>query len=115
MTYLSTTFPTPHTVLHEVYAGMGEDDMGNDVPTFEDPVERKAICWQPHWIETLEGHTSRVEADVDLLMPKVPVSLIDRFTLNGEVFETVGVKDFTTGPYQWEPGIVVELKRVTGG
>ncbi|MCG7610346.1 hypothetical protein [Mycobacterium sp. CnD-18-1] len=89
--------------------------MGNDKPIFGTPVERKVIAVQPHLVETLEGHTSRVEADVDMLTPKFPVSLIDQFDIAGETYETVGVEDFTMGFHGWAPGIVVQLKRVTGG
>lgn len=108
------TFPTPHTVIHEQVTGVTEGALGNDVPTFAAGVERKAYSYAPHRVETLDGHTSRDVAEMDLAMPAVTVGLMDRFTVNDVVYETVGVRDLTGGFHGWKPGIVVELKRVTG-
>jgi len=111
------TFPTPWTVSHEVFTGWGEDpDTGNDVPTWADPVDRKVIGWSASYLETLDGHTSRVESDIDLLIPPTfTVSAQDRFNLpdTGQ-FDVVAVEDSNHGFHGWKPGSVVKLKRITG-
>lgn len=112
----SVSFPTPYLVLHERCIGVSEDEdgMGDDVPTFDYGIDRPAYGWRAHRKENVDGHSSRVVAEVDLAMPSAPVGLMDRFTINGEVFEAVGIRDNNNGFHGWQPGIVVELKRVTG-
>lgn len=112
------TFPTPYTVGHAVFTGTGEDPVsGNDVKTWATPVDRKVIGWYASFLETLSGHASRVESDIDLLIPPTfNVSSQDRFTLPGfeKPFEVVAVEDYNHGFHQWQPGSVVKLKRVSG-
>lgn len=110
------TFPTPWTVQHEVFEGWGQDDLGNDVLIWADPVNRRVIGWNASYLETLDGHTSQVESDIDLLIPPTfTVTAQDRFTLpDAGQFEVVGVEDCNRGFHQWQPGSVVKLKRVTG-
>jgi hypothetical protein len=39
----------------------------------------------------------------------------DRYVLDGDKWEQVGEKlDYTRGPFGWAPGVVVNIKRVTG-
>lgn len=88
--------------------------MGNTVPGFGEPVEVGVYAIAPHTVEV--GSTTATEtstADVDVFMPKAAVSLKDQFTIDGAVYETVGVQDWTKGFHGWQPGIVVELRRVT--
>lgn len=111
------TFPTPWTVQHEVFTGVGEDpDTGNDVETWADPVDRKVIGWHASYLETLGGHTSQVDSDIDLLIPPaLAVGVQDRFSLpDAGSFEVVGVEDSNHGFHGWQPGSVVKLKRITG-
>lgn len=42
------------------------------------------------------------------------VDLMSRFGINGKTYEVVGERDETGGFHGWKPGIIVELKRVTG-
>lgn len=111
-------FPKPYTVTHLPCTGEGEDGMGNDVPLFGDPVRRKVYGWSEHDTEKLGGYTSRDVAEIDLSMPPTRVGLQDRFILDpddpGLPYEVVRVRDRTHGFHRWRPGIVVELKRVTG-
>lgn len=111
------TFPTPHTVGHAKFTGIGEDDLGNDIETWAEPVDVAVIGWYASMLETLAGHTSRVVSDIDLLIgPDLTVSVRDRFFLPGteEPFDVVAVEDYNHGFHQWRPGSVVKLKLVTG-
>ncbi len=108
------TFPTPFTVTHTPCTGVTQDGRGNDVPAYGTPVSREAIAYSPHRKEVTEGHTSRDIAEVDLALPTTTVNLMDRFTLDGQVYEVVGVRDNNGGFHGWKPGVVAELKRVTG-
>lgn len=107
-------FPTRHTATHIPFAGVGEDQLGNDVIRFGDPTPVKVFGWSVHHRETLDGHTSRDIADLDLALPPREVRLQDRWIVAGEAYETVEIRDRTKGFHGWRPGIVVELKRVSG-
>lgn len=107
-------FPTPHPVVHIPFAGVAQDSLGNDVPSFGAPEAMKAIAFQPHRSEDTDGHTSRDEAEMDLAMPSMQVDLVDRFVVNGLLYEVVGTRDNDGGFHGWKPGVIVELKRVTG-
>lgn len=111
------TFPTPHTVGHSVFNGTGQDNLGNDVETWADPVDVAVIGWYSSLVEILAGYTSRTVADVDLLVPPgLTVSVRDRFVLPGEdgSYEVVAVEDYNHGFHGWQPGSVVKLKQVKG-
>lgn len=111
------TFPTPFTVQQQVFNGTGEDDLGNDVPTWANPEPVKVIGWYSGSVETLLGHTSRVVADIDLLIPPtLVVTVRDRFTLPGDpdVYEVTAIEDYNHGFHGWKPGCVVKLRKVTG-
>lgn len=101
-------------VTHTPVTGVTQDGMGSDVPTFGTPVSRKAYSFGTHRTENLDGHTSQDVAERDLEIPPATVNLMDRFTVDGTTYETVGIRDYTGGFHGWKPGIVVELKKVTG-
>lgn len=108
-------FPAPYSVVQIPFADMGVDGMNNDAPMFSEPVTRKVYSASDHKQEpVVSGHTSRQVAEIDLAMPTVPVNLLDRWVWDGQHYETVGIRDSTKGFHGWKPGIVVELKRVTG-
>ncbi|MGV0805806.1 hypothetical protein [Mycolicibacterium setense] len=99
--------------------------MGNDTETWADPVDVKVISYQPAMVESLNGHTSRVVADVDMAVPpSLIVSVRDRFSLeppynnpddpDDKPFEVVAIEDANHGFHGWKPGSVVKLKKVTG-
>lgn len=106
--------PATIPVVYVPFLGVAQDALGNDVPTFGAPVSLKAISYQPHRSENTDGRTSQDVAEVDLAMPTMTVDLMDRFTLNGLLYEVVGLRDNNGGFHGWKPGVVVELKRVTG-
>lgn len=118
------TFPALVAVSHEVFDGVGEDALGNDVETWSDPVDVMVIGIQSGQAENLNGHTSRVVADVDMAVPPdLRVTVRDRFTLpypfndpddeNDKPYEVVGLED-GLGFHGWRPGYVAKLNRVSG-
>lgn len=108
------TFPLRHTVTHIPCIGASHDMLGNTVPAFGDPVSREVYAVAPHIVEDGVGTSTEMEiADVDVYGPKFPVTVKDRFVIDGETFEVIAVQDWTRGFHGWEPGIVVELRRVT--
>jgi hypothetical protein len=111
------SFPTPHTVGHLVFDGDGQDNLGNDAEGWADSVDVKVIAYQASQVESLNGYTSRVVADVDMAIPPtLLVSIRDRFTLPGEdgTYEVTAIEDANHGFHGWRPGSVVKLKKVTG-
>lgn len=120
------TFPTIHTVGHHVWTpGVEEDAHGNLVdgwvpPLDEDGTEVRVIGWSvPSSTEpALAGH-DRVVVDIELLVPPgvpfKPRDVVDLPGLNAGQFEIVGeIRDYTSGPFGWSPGGVVNLSRVEG-
>lgn len=110
-------FPAPWTVQHEVFTGIGEDDLGNDVETWADPVDVQVIGWYASQLETLSGHTSQIDSDIDLMVPPdLSVSVQDRFVLPGfdNPLLVAGIEDNSHGFHQWAPGNVIKLKLTTG-
>lgn len=112
---MRATIPLRHTFTHTPFTGMGEDPRtGNDVPQFGNPVTRRAYAYSPHKTETTNGHTSQVVAEVDLACPDYGFNLLDKITLNGTMFEVVGVRNNNGGFHGFEPGVVVELVSANG-
>lgn len=115
---LSSYFPLPFTCQHEHYAAGVEDDHGNTVSGWADPVPVPCAWWSPtaeSSTEPLHGPTGgdRVTADLVLAVDaELAVDPRDRFTVNGARFEVVGLpKDFNHGPFGMAPGrVLVELK-----
>lgn len=108
-------FPATVPVVHVPFLAVTQDQRGNDALTYSAPASIKAIAVRDHRVETtVGGHVSRVVADVDLALPPMPVSVRDRFVIDNHQFEVVGVRDNGGGHHGWQPGVVAELKRVTG-
>lgn len=108
------TFPVTITLSRTPYDGESESGLGNTTPGYGDAVPFGAIAVAPHTVE--EGSTTSTEtqvADLDVYAPKQTVSLKDQFTINAETYEVIGVQDWTMGFHGWQPGIVVELRRVS--
>jgi hypothetical protein len=120
------TFPTLFTVGHHAYSGGVEDDYNIDTPTYT-PAEdatgtsRRVYGWSvPATTEPkLAGH-DRVAVDIELLCPSDfpagPHDLIDLTTgPNQGQYEVIGEpEDLTHGPFPFTPGVVLNLRKVTG-
>lgn len=108
------TFPIAHTVTRKPYQGDTCDGLGNTIPGGYDPAETVGVyAIAPHTAEFGSDTITETQVvDVDVFMPKSAVSLKDLFVIDGDDYETVAVRDWTKGFHGWEPGIVVELRRV---
>lgn len=116
------SFPTPFTVGHHTYSSTTEDDYGREGITFTpardaDGVEKAVYGWaNPTGTEPkLAGH-DRVVVEMELYSPPAfnpgPHDLID---LPGGQFEVIGYpEDYTHGPFGFQPGYVINLRRVEG-
>ncbi len=113
------TFPALRTATHVPCTGETVDSLGNAMPVFGTPVDVPAMAWAPHNTETWPATTSPLieTANVDLYLPKTSlaaVDLKDQFTLSGDLFEVVGVQDWTEGLIDLPAGLCVALRKVEG-
>lgn len=115
-------WPTPHTVQYWEYTPGGPDphrDPPSFSPALDDPGTPIPVYgWAiPSTTSpNLAGHPDRVSADADLSVPPTftptPRSLI---ALGAGRFEVLGVvQDYNHGPFDWQPGNVVTLRKVDG-
>ncbi|WP_264018196.1 hypothetical protein [Mycolicibacterium conceptionense] len=122
---LARYFPLPFTCQHEVYTPGVEDDHGNTVPGWLDPVSRPCVWWTPDTAEPATPPTGgdRVTVDVVLVVDSaVTVGHRDRFTIaelldsdgNPARLEVIGLpKDSNHSPFGFSPDrLVIELKAV---
>ncbi len=105
------TIPARIPITHVPYDGESFDDLGNRVPAYGQPKTVRVHSVAPRTREqTVTWSTSEV-ADLDVFAPVFPVSLKDRFVVDGDTYEVVGRTDWTHGFHGWKPGVVIELKR----
>ncbi|WP_439029002.1 hypothetical protein [Gordonia terrae] len=112
-------------VEHLAFIDGGQDDYGNVIEQWADPVERRCYGFNfPDSTEPLaEGH-NRLVVDRVMLVPRSWVDQVgskDRFRIPGEsptgwpVYEVQGVPGSGKyNPLRWHPGGVVLLQRVDG-
>lgn len=112
-----TKFPTPYTVLTEAYSGSTYDAHGNYTDSWLAPVEQPVIGWYTP-VSTEPKIAGRDQVIVDLALMTPPgfvIGPLDRVTVAGVRFEVIGYpEDYTHGPFNFNPGLVVNLKRVEG-
>lgn len=112
------TFPTPYTVETSAYQRGAVDAHGNEVQTWAAPVEQRVIGWSvPNSVEPKYAGADRTIVDVELYVPpSFTIGPRDRVSLpGGWLFEVAGYpEDYTHGPFNFRPGLVVNLVRVEG-
>ena len=117
---MSSVYPTPWVVGWHTYTPGVEDSHGNigestyEPPLDEDGEPRRVIYIAPGG--SSEPNEVRVEHDIDLGVPADftahPNDVVD---LPEGRFEVVGYPaDYTRGPFGFQPGKVVELRRIQG-
>lgn len=113
------SFPTPYTVdvLHLQPAG--QDDYGNDTEAFSGPHTQRVYGWAPGGAgSTREADDARATVVTDLQLfapPDFACGAQDRVVVAGVTYFVEGnVEDFNHGPWQWRPGVRLNLQRVTG-
>ncbi|GAA2071677.1 hypothetical protein [Williamsia deligens] len=111
-------FPLAHTVGHRRYdAEAGTDDWGNVTDFWFPAVSKPVYGWgAPMGSEPKVAGHDRVVVEVEVLVPPgFECSPKDRLVLEGDEYEVIGpVEDYGHGPFGWNPGGVVNVRRVTG-
>ena len=114
------TFPKPFTVKHQPYTGLELDQLNNEIPCWDDPVEVKVIQWVPTVEQRLIENTSRQVVEARLLAPPdLAVNLRDRFILPappgkpwaGGTYEVIEAIDLSHGFHGWHPGNRYTLRK----
>lgn len=112
------TFPEPFKVSHESRIEGAEDDWGNPVDSFAEPVEVNVYGWGPPSAdEPIRDTDSGLAHDIDLYCSKPFCGHLDKVTLPNEPLSLVvqgRPDDFNYGPFGFTPGYRVKLKRVEG-
>lgn len=112
------------TVAHEPYQGSTDSDGYPTGDAYGDPVDRVAYGWYPlsSQLSPAGEYDRRVITSKVLLVPDPNVySSRDRVVLPGEddatnrtYFVSEDMRDYTTGPFGYDPGGEVVLEKVTG-
>lgn len=105
-------------VLHEAYAGMGEDPKGNEVESWAAAVALGIYAYNPSTSSELivDGHAHRVESAPTIYLPSsAVVGNRDRVTARGKLFWVDGDPADFRNPYNaGMDGIAIKLKAVDG-
>lgn len=105
------------------FNGVGEDDYGNDVESWGDPIDKLVYGVRfPTSAEPIEAGHNRLVVDVVLLIPNSfqGVQERDRFKLPrsanpDQLYEVVGIPAGAEGnPFGWHPGGHINLRRTNG-
>lgn len=110
-----------YTIGHRVYTPDATDDLGNDVETWEDPVDLKVYSISPSASladrEPSEPSRDAVITSYTVLVPRgTTLDPHDRYVIDGEEWEQDGeLGDYTRGPFSNRVGqLVLNLRRAEG-
>lgn len=94
----------------------GRDSHGKPIQSWSDPVYVKVYGWsEPTLEEAAVLFHDREIVDLRVLVPAgFTVGSMDRVVVEGDSYDVVGKSDFTHGPFGYQPGGVVNLRRATG-
>ena len=111
-------FPVAHTIGHRAVIDGARDAHGNPVTSWADPVDVTVYGWHTGQSEEpqIAGH-DRVRVDGRVFAPESwqpgPRDLVV-LPGKGEFKVIAEVEDYNHGPFGWRPGVVVNLRKVTG-
>jgi hypothetical protein len=95
------------------YVGTTRDEYGNVTDTWGSPVPKKVFGWgAPTFYEyTISRDT--VTIDIELLAPSgFEVNPKDKIRLDGQTYDVQGgVEAYNRGPFGFDPGVRVKLRR----
>lgn len=117
---MAGSFPLLFSVWRFAFDSTAVDDLGNTVAGYGDPVQLKVYGWgAPQTAEPADATAAARELiDVALLVPPgFPARARDRFTLDdpAALYEVVGDPQMSDhNPFGWNPGGVLNLRRVAG-
>lgn len=109
-------YPLTQTIGHAAYIAGVEDAHGNPTDEWAEPVDVNVYGYGPRYDSTEPGGT-QVIVGLKVLAPKELVaSAQDQFVVDGQRYDVDGeLGDWTNGPFGFQPGIEINLKRVEGG
>ena len=95
------------------YVGTVEDDYGNETPSYGQPRTRYVYGWGPGGDIEVNGFRQTVTADLVVYAPPgFPVGSRDRVRVLDVDYDVEGLpQDFNHGPFGYEPGVTVNLRR----
>ncbi|OZE92456.1 hypothetical protein CH298_02670 [Rhodococcoides fascians] len=115
---LSIDIPLLFTVQVEKAVDGPRNAHNNVTRTFDPPIDEPVYGWsEPTSSEsTAAGQSNRVTHDLELLVPEgFSARAHDRVRVDGRTYDVEGdPADFNHGPFGFRPGLVVNLKRVSG-
>jgi hypothetical protein len=115
-------YPLAQTIGHKVHQAGAKDAHGNPVDSWAAPVDVQVYGYGPR--TDVRGSTgsgepagTQVLVGLQLLAPKgTVISPQDRIVIDGNEYEVDGeIGDWNNGPFGFEPGVVINLKRAEGG
>lgn len=114
-----TPFPESFTVGHQVYSESGTGYGGLPTESWAPPASVPVYAIYPGTPgEDYEPGRNPAEIPLFLLGTSDALGSVqprDRFVVNGDTFEVDGaVENYNFGPFGFEPGVRVTLKRVEG-
>lgn len=110
-------FPLNQTIGHAIYTPGAPDSHNNPTDAWANPVDVLVYGYGPP-IRTAEAEPggTQVIQDLQIYAPVFAVDPRDRFVIGALTYMVIGeVRDWDNGPFNFSPGMVVNLKRVQGG
>ena len=95
----------------------GLDAHNNPIVGYAEPEPLMVYGWEvPRTAEPLRAGHDRVIVDLSMFVPPgTEISAHDRVVINDREFEVVGeVEDAGNGPFGFDPGATVQLRRIEG-
>lgn len=104
------------TVSHSAWTEETPDGWGSPTRGWADPVVVEVFGWAPPSPDTeIRDIGTGTRRDLDLYAPTGFTRPRDRVTVDGVLYECVGwPEDYTHGPFGFEAGYRINLKRVEG-
>ncbi|RKW71750.1 hypothetical protein DWQ67_02680 [Galactobacter caseinivorans] len=109
-------YPEPYVVLHRPLLSGGEDEMGEPVKGWGDPVPAPVYGWAPPSPDVaIRALESGLKRDLDVYCATPFAGPGDLVVVNGTQFKVEGyADDFNHGPFAFQPGYRINLSRVEG-
>lgn len=106
-------------VTHTPYTGSTVADGTQGPPQYGTPVVREVYGWYPQASEVPVGNDDvslRVKTSLIILVPDVsPYKAGDKVSVAGKAYlVSADVRDYTTGPYGYNPGGQIVVEKVSG-
>lgn len=111
------SFPLAQTIGHAIYTPGSTDSHNNPIDAWATPVNVQVYGYGPPIrTEEAEPGGTQVIQGLQVLSPVFAVDPRDRFVIDSITYEVVGeVANWSHGPFGWDPGQTIRLRRVEGG